>query len=206
MVRTTQTFLIVFLYLAIVDVAHHSSYRPEVVFACGWVAYSLPFTAGKVLGELMVAQGSNSVLAMSVVVWLLVMVTLFVLDDSSIGDHLVFAGLAQGVEGDEDIPAMRVAAIQSELDAVQSAAATSSPAEAPDPFASRCESVAQGFALTPREAEILALLVRGRSKAHIAEAFIISENTVRGHVKHIYAKLDVHNKQELLDLFEGSGQ
>ena len=41
-----------------------------------------------------------------------------------------------------------------------------------------------------------------RSKAYIADAFFISENTVRGHVKRLYAKLDVHSKQELVDKVE----
>ena len=66
----------------------------------------------------------------------------------------------------------------------------------------RCSALAGSYGLTPREREILELLARGRSKTHIAEAFLISENTVRGHVKHIYAKLDVHGKQELVDKLE----
>ena len=36
----------------------------------------------------------------------------------------------------------------------------------------------------------------------IAEELVISENTVRMHSKRIYAKLDIHKKQELLDLIE----
>ena len=36
----------------------------------------------------------------------------------------------------------------------------------------------------------------------IAEELVISENTVRTHVRHIYAKLDVHSHQELIDLVE----
>ena len=31
---------------------------------------------------------------------------------------------------------------------------------------------------------------------------MLSKNTVATHVKHIYQKLDVHSRQELLDLFE----
>ena len=86
--------------------------------------------------------------------------------------------------------------------------APDSPVQTPtthaDLVGQRCEKLAEQYGLTRREGEILGLLVRGRSKAHIAEAFIISENTVRGHVKHIYAKLGIHNKQELLDLFEAT--
>ena len=48
--------------------------------------------------------------------------------------------------------------------------------------------------------EVLQLLCKGRSKSYIAESLFISENTVRSHSKHIYAKLDVHSKQDILDL------
>ena len=59
--------------------------------------------------------------------------------------------------------------------------------------------------LTAREAEILDYLSRGRSQPYIRETLVLSKNTVSTHVKHIYQKLDVHSKQELLDLFEGNG-
>lgn len=56
--------------------------------------------------------------------------------------------------------------------------------------------------LTEREAEILVYLARGRTKAYIADALFVTENTVRSHVRNIYSKLDVHTRQELLDLLE----
>lgn len=37
---------------------------------------------------------------------------------------------------------------------------------------------------------------------HIAELLSVSENTVRTHSKCIYVKLDVHKRQELIDLVE----
>lgn len=55
--------------------------------------------------------------------------------------------------------------------------------------------------LTDRESEILLLLARGRSSTYIGEALYLSPNTVRGHIKNIYAKLEVHSKQEIIDLF-----
>lgn len=54
--------------------------------------------------------------------------------------------------------------------------------------------------LTVREAEILHLLAEGRSVPIICERLVISEGTARTHVKHIYQKLGVHNRQELLSL------
>lgn len=49
---------------------------------------------------------------------------------------------------------------------------------------------------------IMRMLIRNYSYASIAEVFVISENTVRTHVKHIYAKLDIHKRQELIDMVD----
>ena len=40
----------------------------------------------------------------------------------------------------------------------------------------------------------------GRSAKYIAEELTISHNTTRTHIKHVYEKLNIHSKQELLDL------
>ena len=58
------------------------------------------------------------------------------------------------------------------------------------------------FGLSPREAEIAELLARGRSQPYIREALYLSKGTVVTHVKHIYRKMGVHSKQELIDLVE----
>ena len=66
----------------------------------------------------------------------------------------------------------------------------------------RCALLAEQGGLTGREAEVLALLARGRSVPFISDSLGISASTVKGHVKHVYAKLDVSSKQELIDLVE----
>lgn len=48
--------------------------------------------------------------------------------------------------------------------------------------------------LTPREAEVLALVGRGRSNGEIASALGISEVTVKSHVGHIFVKLDLRDR------------
>ena len=65
-----------------------------------------------------------------------------------------------------------------------------------------CDAVAGEFGLSAREREVLALLARGRTQPYIREALLLSKNTVSSHVQHIYAKLGVHSKQELIDLVE----
>lgn len=194
LVRTAQTFLIVFLFLALADVARHSPYGPFEVFAVGWTSYALPFAIGKAMGDSLAPTGTGPLL-IAVIVWALVVVTLFVLDDAAKGNQLIFTELND--EGDGDTSGKRMAALQRSL--AEERALTNPQA---DLLVARCTTLAQTGRLTPREGEILELLARGRSKAHIADAFLISENTVRGHVKHIYAKLGVHNKQELVDALE----
>ncbi len=51
-------------------------------------------------------------------------------------------------------------------------------------------------ALTPRETEILQLIARGLSNRAAAETLGLSRATVRTHLEHIYAKLDVSNRTE----------
>lgn len=65
-------------------------------------------------------------------------------------------------------------------------------------------SFAEARGLTPREKDVFALLSTGRSAPYIAEKLFLSENTVKTHVRHVYTKCGVHNKQELLDLLRES--
>ena len=46
------------------------------------------------------------------------------------------------------------------------------------------------------------LLARGRTSPVIQEKLVLSHNTVKTHVRHIYAKLDVHSQQELISMVE----
>lgn len=48
--------------------------------------------------------------------------------------------------------------------------------------------------LTDREAEVLALVARGRSNREIAAALFVSEATVKTHLGHIYEKLGVKDR------------
>ncbi len=50
--------------------------------------------------------------------------------------------------------------------------------------------------LTPREMEILRLVARGMSNAELADTLLVSENTVKTHVKNILAKLHMKNRRE----------
>ena len=71
-----------------------------------------------------------------------------------------------------------------------------------DRFSKQMAAVREFYGLSAREAEVAELIARGNTVAHIAELLFVSENTVRTHSKRIYVKLDVHKRQELIDLVE----
>jgi DNA-binding NarL/FixJ family response regulator len=50
--------------------------------------------------------------------------------------------------------------------------------------------------LTPREAEVLALIAAGRTHAEIAETLVVSAATVKSHVNRIFAKAGVRDRAQ----------
>ena len=57
-------------------------------------------------------------------------------------------------------------------------------------------SAVSASGLTPRELDVLRLLVAGRSNPQIAEAIFISPRTATTHVSNILAKLGVESRTE----------
>ncbi len=60
-------------------------------------------------------------------------------------------------------------------------------------------------ALTPREREVLELLVEGMTNKEMAEALFITTNTVKRHLKAIFNKLDVHTRAAAVAKAFGAG-
>ncbi len=60
-------------------------------------------------------------------------------------------------------------------------------------------AIADEFKLSAREFEILELLGQGFTAQGIAKRMVISPYTVQTHIKHIYQKMGIHSRTELLD-------
>ncbi len=55
--------------------------------------------------------------------------------------------------------------------------------------------------LTRRELEVISMLAEGETNARIARRLVVSEDTVKTHVKHILRKLGVHNRAQAVSRY-----
>ena len=164
-----------FLWLGLANVAHHGSFRPFMVFLPGMLLYSLPDWLGRSVTSFLGLESLNSAIASFLLVVAVVMVAFFLPSRSPDVQRLLSDLNDEGRRAIGD----------------------------GDGIDERCRSVGERCGLSPREIEIMQYLCKGRSRPYIAETLYLSENTVRTHSRRIYGKLDVHNKQELLDLVRG---
>lgn len=64
------------------------------------------------------------------------------------------------------------------------------------------EALGRRFDLSARERQVVLLLARGHTFPRISDELGVTMNTIRSHARSIYRKLDVHTRQELVDLVE----
>lgn len=60
--------------------------------------------------------------------------------------------------------------------------------------------IAERYGLSNRETEVFVYLIQGRGSTFISNELFISVNTVQTHRKHIYKKLGLSSREELIDL------
>lgn len=174
MISIAQTLLVSLLWVTLADAAHHSSASPYIVFGFAWMVYAVSIALGRYLGGL-IATGGNTSLIIAVMTYALTLTAILVINDRSFFESRLFTDL--------DMPV----AARSTYDNIDEG----------------CVRLGRDYGLTDREVEIVKLLCKGRSKSYIAETLFISENTVRSHSRHIYQKLDVHSKQDIMDMVTG---
>lgn len=68
-------------------------------------------------------------------------------------------------------------------------------------FEATFKQIADTCGLSEREREIVREFALGKSSRVIAEEFVLSEHTVKAHIRNSYKKLAINSKQELIALF-----
>jgi TolB-like protein/DNA-binding CsgD family transcriptional regulator/Tfp pilus assembly protein PilF len=62
----------------------------------------------------------------------------------------------------------------------------------------------ENYGITAREGEIVRLLIEGRTNEEIAARLFISNHTVKNHVHHVYQKLGIGNRVQLIQCFRSA--
>lgn len=93
------------------------------------------------------------------------------------------------------VAALLIPLVRQEYNIVSMTAAPPSKAEIDE----ICDEVSKEFGLSAREAEILLLIARGYTTNAMAEKLVISPYTVNTHIRHIYEKMQIHKRSELLN-------
>jgi len=106
-------------------------------------------------------------------------------DDSQFGHHLIRLLV--------NIPPLVILARIAEKEMAAMNSAPESRADLKDAFGR--------LGVTPREGEIIQLVLTGKTNAEIAAALFISLKTVKHHLYNIYSKLRVKNRVQLVNLF-----
>lgn len=71
---------------------------------------------------------------------------------------------------------------------------------ATDMIAAKCEAISEEYRLSTREKEIIFLLAQGRTRRFICEELVLSDNTIKTHLTHIYAKMGISSRQQMFNL------
>ena len=121
--------------------------------------------------------------------------------------YLVFAAItSRGIRGGGawQTEGLEGTAAVAEANDQQSAVATAdetAPEDALNTAVSlTCDRLIDEYRLSPREAQILPMVIEGRSRAYISEQLNLSDSTVKTHISHIYGKCSVTGRQGLVEL------
>ncbi len=64
----------------------------------------------------------------------------------------------------------------------------------------RCREVGEDRRLSQREEEVLVLLAERKTISQIEHELYIANGTAKAHIRHVYAKLGIHSREELFEL------
>lgn len=208
--------LLTFVYFA--ELAQRNAYSPYKVFGLGRFFLDIGFLIGSLCvqasaGFLESSGSCDGVLAIALAAYIvLVMISI------STQGQLMFTFQGQGAAADdvlaageqadkglsagtslESAPADEAAA--GDADGAAGEGGAEAEGERPvDGFTAACDRIAGEHGLTKREREVLHYLAQGYSLPYIRNELYIAQSTIDTHVRHIYQKLGIHSKEELITM------
>lgn len=177
LVYAAQQLLTIMLYSLFAEIAYSGKMQPGKIFAFGVCLTDGGFIAGLIVGELATTWFGGYHLEVTLVVIYLV----------AFAGYLIASRLPDGADLAQDKKKIDTSASDSGLS---------------HSLEYKIDETARRYALTTREQEMLRYVLRGRSVPAIASETFLSRNTVKTHLNHVYQKLNVHSRDELIDFVE----
>lgn len=169
-------------YVVVTCSTRFQGLSPLVSFGVGQALISAVALVGNLVGKLLFSMAGTAPLLLSAVCGGGVLALFFMMVARA-------ARMEEEVDESEEVILSEIAAVDGNSETLEEDPAT---------------VFARAVGLTARETEILGLLVRGRTLPYIANELFVTTGTVKTHVRHIYEKALVSNRQELLDKVESS--
>lgn len=187
--------LIVLMIANLASISNATTTRiASVVYLINWLGYGL----GGLVSLTVPPDTRAAMLIGAGMVLALMMCAIWLFSEERVTAFL-WGGTRQDDESDETVSAPVNSGAAESSAAVDAAFPARSDSPSLKPATLRA---AEAFGLSTREAEIAELYADGRSSTFVAEQCFLSSNTVSTHLKHIYAKCDVHSRQELITLLK----
>lgn len=183
------------LWCILAFIVYQKKISPVLVFGFGYGAFMLGSALGWMFGVYGISELSSITdnFALYLVLAAVVLACAFLLFSEKEFDNLFEP------EGKEESPLEVL--LGDELPVNLSDAGDETPLKK-GKFQMTIDAVTARYGLSEREKDVLRLLAMGYSSAATAKDLCISWNTVRTHTRNVYAKLDVHSKQDLIDLVD----
>lgn len=192
----------VFSLASLCAMAHAKEFHPVLIYGSTTAAFALASTLGLICGTMPLFYGDTGATMLNLIstcyfVFLLAypLITGWHKVRSLDAKSCLHTDLEYLISGGENLFSEQHMAL------AQADNSTDDEQEVPD-VATRCAKVAEAYKLSPRETEIFGYLGRGHGIVFIAETLVISESTVRTHVKNIYKKIGISSREELLQLVD----
>lgn len=188
LVMGCQLYARVLLWIIYMECVRTIAIEPLCMNGLGWL-----FNIAAVALSWLTASGANSAALATIFLYLLVIVAIA-------AAVLPFVALpSERSESNRTLP--------DKTDAKPSPVPYESPSdedseiENPNQHPSPIHCFGMAYGISPREEQVLTLLIENRTRGEIERLLGLSEGTVRTHTSSIYRKLNVHSKQDARTLF-----
>lgn len=200
LVQGSAFFLQVLVFLVVTQSTQESGLSPLLSFSIGQAVISGVVFLGNVLGKQIGDLFGSGAFVLDVLCGASVLVLFFMLvaRASAYSDGEMSQ---RGALADNEVETR----VSPQGEAASRVEAALQPATSEELMVGKIASFAEAHGLTHRETEVFGYLARGRSLPYIAGELFVTTGTVKTHTTHIYQKLGVNSKQDLLDMFDSWG-